>query len=62
MSIDLATIELWAARSRKCEVCGIYLCQQQPTVRCSHCENWYCEEHKFVIDTPGHRPKYSRRM
>ena len=48
------TIDEWAAKSRSGEVCGIFGCRNNPIVRCSHCQNMYCEEHKFVLTTPGH--------
>jgi len=51
---DLWDAELWAARSRKGEVCGIYGCSSKPIVKCEHCLNMYCHEHKFVLDMPGH--------
>lgn len=54
MEIDRWDVEAWAARSRKGEVCGIFGCPNKPTVKCKHCFNMYCEEHKFVLDTPGH--------
>lgn len=46
--------EEWAAKSRSGEVCGILGCRNTPIVRCAHCQNMYCEEHKFVLTTPGH--------
>lgn len=55
MLIDIWDVELWAAKSRKGEVCGIFGCPNKPTIKCEHCFNMYCEEHKFVLDTPAHR-------
>lgn len=46
--------EEWAERSRRKEVCGILGCIQKPTVKCNHCQNYYCEGHKIVIGTPAH--------
>ena len=50
-------VEIWAAKSRKGEVCGILGCGETPVVKCDHCGNHYCEEHKFVLETPGHPEK-----
>ena len=50
-------VELWAAKSRKGEICGIYFCGNEPVIRCNHCGNWYCEEHKFVLDNTFAHPK-----
>jgi len=54
MEIDRWDIEAWAAKSRKGEVCGIFGCLDRPVVKCAHCGNYYCEEHSFVLKTPGH--------
>lgn len=51
---DIWDVELWAARSRQGEVCGILGCPNDPAVRCEHCSNMYCEEHRFVLSTPAH--------
>ena len=53
-SID---VEIWAAKSRMGEVCGILGCDKQPYSKCEHCGNHYCEEHKWVIGLPGHPKK-----
>lgn len=57
IEIDRWDVELWSARSRCREVCGILGCPNRPVLRCAHCENWYCFEHKAVLSTPGHRRK-----
>lgn len=44
-------VEEWAAASRRKEVCGIVGCRNEPWIKCSHCNNWYCREHQT---TPGH--------
>lgn len=44
----------WGQLSIKGVVCGILGCEYEPTTKCSHCQHWYCEEHKFVIGTPAH--------
>lgn len=45
-SIDIWDIELWAAKSRRGEVCGILGCSNEVVIKCPYCENWYCKEHK----------------
>ncbi|TET10082.1 hypothetical protein E3J84_04470 [Candidatus Aerophobetes bacterium] len=54
IEIDRWDVEVWAAKSRKGEVCGILGCQNKPVVKCKHCFNMYCEEHKGVLNTPAH--------
>lgn len=54
IDIDKWDVEMWAAKSRKGEVCGIFGCPNKPTTKCEHCGNMYCEEHKWVIKTPAH--------
>lgn len=54
MEFDRWDIEIWAARSRKGEVCGIFGCPGKPVKQCRHCGNWYCNEHKEVINLPSH--------
>jgi len=44
----------WQFRSQHKELCGILGCFNEPIEQCNHCQNWYCEEHKWVIDTPAH--------
>jgi hypothetical protein len=44
----------WKRMSEQGEVCGILGCNEQPTIQCQHCRNWYCETHKWVLATPGH--------
>ena len=46
--VDRWDIELWAANSRKGEVCGIIGCHNKPVTKCERCLNWYCEEHKDI--------------
>jgi hypothetical protein len=41
-------IEEWKKRSESGEVCGIFGCEDKPTVHCPRCGNWYCKEHSFV--------------
>lgn len=55
VEIDKWDIELWAAKSRTGDVCGIFGCHNEVITKCPHCGNWYCREHRFVLDTPGHR-------
>jgi len=50
----MITLDEWAEKSRKGEVCGILGCQNKPVKKCPHCRNHYCQEHAFVLDTPGH--------
>jgi len=38
----------WKKRSERGEVCGIFGCEDKPTVHCTRCGNWYCKEHSFV--------------
>lgn len=52
-------VQVWAASSRKGDVCGIWMCDERPVIKCTHCGNWYCEEHRGVLQTPGHPIKYS---
>jgi len=33
--------------------CGILGCPDTPTTKCLHCGNWYCEDHKVVIQVHG---------
>ena len=47
--------ELWAAMSRRGEVCGVFGCQKEPTIKCEHCGNNYCRRHSWVLETPGHQ-------
>lgn len=52
------SLQDWREKSRNREVCGILGCLGKPVVMCPHCLNWYCDAHKFVLDTPGHpQPK-----
>lgn len=44
----------WKIRSEKGDLCGILGCFDKPAVICHHCNNHYCEEHKWVRDTPAH--------
>lgn len=57
MKIDRWDVEVWAAKSRNGEVCGVFGCQNKPEVKCDHCSNMYCEEHACVLNTPGHQAK-----
>lgn len=41
-------IEEWKKRSENCDVCGIFGCEDIPTIHCPHCGNWYCKEHSRV--------------
>ncbi len=54
---DKFTPQKWAADSRAGEVCGIMGCLAPPVVRCAHCQNMYCEEHRFVLTTSAHPQK-----
>ena len=54
MELNRWDIELWAAKSRKGEVCGILGCPGGPFIKCGHCDNHYCRDHCFVIALPGH--------
>lgn len=51
----MPTIEQWREGSRRGEVCGILGCSNWPTVRCGHCQNRYCAEHSWVIETMAHK-------
>lgn len=53
--ITLMDVEMWAARSRQGEVCGIFGCQEKPVVKCDHCSNMYCNLHAGIIDMPCHK-------
>jgi len=55
VEIDRCDVEAWAAKSRKGEICGILSCPNKPTIKCKHCFNMYCYEHKWVIETPAHQ-------
>lgn len=46
--IDRWDVEVWAAKSRKAEVCGIFGCLNRPVIQCPRCQNWYCQEHKNI--------------
>ena len=46
--IFYAQIGEWKKKSERCEVCGIFGCEDKPTVHCHRCGNWYCKEHSFV--------------
>lgn len=48
------TIDEWKKQSEEGKVCGILGCQGEPMVRCEHCGNWYCDDHKLVLKTPAH--------
>lgn len=62
MEIDRWDIESWAASSRMGEVCGIFGCPETPVVECPHCGNHYCQEHSFVINTPGHHRRKKKKL
>lgn len=47
-------VEEWKKRSELGDVCGIFGCEGKPSVFCSHCGNWYCDEHSFVLQLPSH--------
>lgn len=47
-------VEEWKKSSEQGEVCGILGCIANPTTRCKHCGNFYCDEHKIVIGTVAH--------
>jgi len=49
---DRWDIELWSAKSRRKEVCGIFGCQLRPILECPHCGQYYCKEHAVVISIP----------
>lgn len=51
----MVTLDEWAAKSRRGEVCGILGCKNKPVKRCPHCGLHYCQEHAFVIGGPGHQ-------
>lgn len=46
MEISYWDCQLWAARSRKGEICGILGCENKLDTQCPYCKNWYCAEHK----------------
>ena len=48
------TWQEWQARSQAGEVCGILGCRNQPTTKCEHCGNHYCDADSWVIGGPGH--------
>lgn len=48
------TAQQWKEKSERGEVCGILGCLDKPVVKCPHCGNHYCEQHRFVMDTPAH--------
>ena len=50
----MITVDEWAEKSRRGEVCGILGCKNKPVIKCPHCGNHYCREHAFVIGGPGH--------
>lgn len=52
---QMIPVGLWAERSKRNEVCGILGCLENPTTQCPHCGLHYCDEHKSVIDGPGHQ-------
>lgn len=52
------TVDEWAEKSRRGEVCGILGCKNKPVNKCPHCGNHYCQEHAFVLDTPGHQKRF----
>ena len=54
------TLEEWKRKSKAGELCGILGCFSKPEVKCKHCSNYYCSEHKYVIGTPAHKRKYSQ--
>lgn len=43
--------------SKQGKICGILGCPKEPIERCPHCDLMYCEDHCFVIETPGHQCK-----
>lgn len=57
MKVSKVTLDEWAEKSRRGEVCGIFGCKNKPVVKCPHCGNWYCKQHAFVLDTPGHQER-----
>ena len=58
------TVDQWAEKSRQGQICGILGCTDKPIVKCPHCGNHYCQDHAFVLSTPGHqkRSDIPRRM
>lgn len=55
------TLHEWKRKSEAGEFCGILGCFNKPETRCDHCGNWYCNEHKWVLETPAHPSKYSTK-
>ena len=53
-------IDEWKKRSECGNVCGIFGCDGIPIVFCPHCGNWYCSEHSFVLQLPGHPVKVEK--
>ena len=51
------TLDQWAEKSKRGEVCGILGCPGKPIDKCPHCGNHYCQDHAFVINTPAHPEK-----
>lgn len=49
------TLAQWKKKSENGELCGILGCFNKPEVKCNHCDNYYCSEHKWVIGTPAHK-------
>ena len=49
----------WRRRSKVGELCGILGCFYKPETGCNHCGNHYCNEHKWVLDTPAHQSQSS---
>lgn len=38
----------WKQRSECGDVCGIFGCEDKPTIHCHHCGNWYCNDHSLI--------------
>ncbi len=51
--------KLWAYKSSLGRCCGILGCNNPPPfIKCEHCGNHYCKEHKIVLDiTDAHGTK-----
>ena len=45
----------WRHLSKSGKVCGIVGCTEAPGAQCDHCGNHYCDDHKWVIDSPLHQ-------
>lgn len=40
--------EEWQKRCERGEVCGVFGCENTPTMDCPRCSEVYCSEHSFI--------------